>query len=74
MTEQSDHQITVAVQGMKCGGCESNIKNELTSHDGILSVEASHEDDSVKVVFDETKMTINKIKEIIVEAGFSVES
>ena len=32
--------VSLAVTGMKCGGCESNVKSKLNSIEGVISVEA----------------------------------
>ena len=58
---------------MKCGGCETNIKEKLGSRDGILSMKASHKDDTVEVEFDGDQISLEDIKKAIMEAGFTVE-
>ncbi|MEY3807444.1 MAG: Heavy-metal-associated domain, partial [Pseudomonadota bacterium] len=32
--------ISLTVIGMKCGGCEANVKTELNAIEGVLSVNA----------------------------------
>jgi len=58
---------------MKCGGCEKTIKEKLGSVAGIISVDASHSDDLVKVEIDESIISEDDIIELIEAAGFTVE-
>ncbi|MDD1611768.1 MAG: cation transporter [Methylococcaceae bacterium] len=65
--------IELTVTGMKCGGCETNVKNKLNAIDGILSVTASSKDKKVAVEYDAAKTSLDAIKAGISEAGFTVE-
>ncbi len=65
-------EITIKVQGMMCGGCENRVKNALKEFAGIESVEASHEEGTVKVISNE-EISIDIIKEKIEDLGFEVE-
>ncbi len=67
------NEITLNVTGMKCGGCEANIKNSVGSLPGIHSVEASSKENKVVVSFDEGKTGLDEIKEAIASSGFTVE-
>ena len=73
MAKAETQGVTFKVTGMKCGGCENNIKNRLSSIDGVLSVEAKHKDDSVSVEFNEASTSLDELVEAISEAGFTVE-
>jgi copper chaperone len=65
--------VKLTVTGMKCGGCEANIKKELSGKEGIESVDTSHVDDYVGVVFDDAVISEDDIIELIEKAGFTVE-
>ena len=65
--------ISLNVTGMKCGGCESNVKGKLQELGGIQSVQASHKENKVEVEFDVNKISADVIKQKITEAGFSVQ-
>lgn len=65
-------QVSLAVTGMKCGGCEDNVKTKLTAVEGVVSVAASHKENTVDVEFDVEKITTEAITAIITEAGFVV--
>ncbi len=65
--------VLLNVNGMKCGGCESNVSAKLKSIDGILSINASSKDNEVNVEFDTEKTSLDIIKDAISEAGFTLE-
>lgn len=65
--------VSLAVSGMKCGGCESNVKTALNAIDGIVSVEAMNKENKVDVEFDAGKTNVDAISQAITDAGFVVE-
>lgn len=65
--------VSIAVNGMKCGGCESTVKKAVAAIDGVISVEASHTEKRVDVEFDDGKTSIDVIEDAIIDAGFSVD-
>lgn len=64
--------IALNVEGMKCGGCESGVKDALLACDGVASVQASHKDKTVVVDFDPAKVSLEQIKQAIVAKGYQV--
>lgn len=73
MTNTETQGVILKVTGMKCGGCEGNIKNTLSNIDGVLSVDAKHKEDSVSFEFNEASTSLDEIITAISEAGFTVE-
>ncbi len=65
--------VSLDVTGMKCGGCESNVKSKLNAIDGVMNVEAMSKEKKVNVDFDPEKTNVEKISEAIIEAGFAIE-
>ena len=65
--------VSLAVSGMKCGGCETIVKTKLNEISGITSVEASSKENTVDVEFDTGKTSVDAISTAITEAGFVVE-
>ncbi len=65
--------VSLNVTGMKCGGCESNVKAKLGGMDGIQSMNVSHKVDTVEVEFDTDKTSVEEIKKAIIDAGYVVE-
>jgi len=64
-------QETFTVTGMSCGGCESNVEEGVGALDGVESVDADHEADSV--VVDTTDASVEDITAAIEDAGYQVE-
>ena len=65
--------VELTVIGMKCGGCEANVKAKLNAIDGVLAVNASSKEKKVNVEFDAAKTGLDVIKAAIAEAGYTVE-
>ncbi|MEN8259353.1 MAG: heavy-metal-associated domain-containing protein [Pseudomonadota bacterium] len=65
-------KVTLNVTGMKCGGCETNVREKLTAVNGVTEVSASHKDNIVTVDYDPEKTSIQVITNIITNAGFTV--
>lgn len=65
--------VSLDVTGMKCGGCETNVKKKLDTVDGVISVEAMNKENKVNVEFDSDKTNVEAISTAITEAGFVVE-
>lgn len=64
--------LSLQVTGMKCGGCESSVKDKLGSLAGIISVHPSHKDNRVDVEYDEGVIDPATIAQNITDAGFEV--
>lgn len=60
---------TYAVSGMKCEHCKAKVENALKGLDGVRSVEASLQDASVTVEYDESVIGPEQIKEAVENSG-----
>lgn len=65
--------VSLTVTGMKCGGCEANVTGKIKEIEGIISVSANHKDNLVELEFDENKTALDTIKQVITDAGFTIE-
>ncbi len=65
--------VSLTVTGMKCGGCEANVTGKIKEIEGIISVSANHKDNLVELEFDENKTALDTIKQVIADAGFTIE-
>jgi copper chaperone len=65
--------VVLTVTGMKCGGCETNVKDKLQAVEGINTVTAAFKSNEVVVEFDGDKVNLDTIKNVITQAGFTVE-
>ncbi|KKQ86372.1 MAG: ATPase, E1-E2 type:Copper-translocating P-type ATPase:Heavy metal translocating P-type ATPase [Berkelbacteria bacterium GW2011_GWA2_38_9] len=63
---------TFKVKGMHCASCASNIERTLGKSDGVKSALANYGTESVKVDFDETKISPEKMSEKIKPLGYSL--
>jgi copper chaperone CopZ len=57
---------------MKCGGCESNVKEAVSACPGVKTVSASHKESRVDVEYDENSVDLAAIRKAIVDRGFAV--
>ncbi|AEV18387.1 MULTISPECIES: copper chaperone CopZ [Geobacillus] len=65
--------ITLQVQGMTCGHCKAAVTNALQALDGVSRVEVHLQEGTVDVEYDETKVSVEKLKEAIEEQGYDVK-
>jgi copper chaperone len=65
--------ITLNVQGMTCGHCKMAVTNALQELDGVKHVEVHLQEGTVDVDYDETKVSVEKLKEAIEEQGYDVK-
>lgn len=65
--------VSLNVSGMKCGGCESSVNEKVAAIDGVIAVKPSHKENKVEVEFDESRTSLDEIKRVITDAGFTVE-
>lgn len=65
--------VTLQVQGMTCGHCKAAVTNALQALDGVSRVEVHLQEGTVDVEYDETKVSVEKLKEAIEEQGYDVK-
>jgi copper chaperone len=65
--------ITLQVQGMTCGHCKAAVTSALQELDGVKNVEVHLQEGTVDVDYDETKVSLEKLKEAIEEQGYDVK-
>ncbi len=63
---------SLTVTGMKCGGCENNVTTKLKAMAGVQSATASRQDQAVTVEFDNSKTSLQAIKQAIADTGYTV--
>jgi copper chaperone CopZ len=65
-------KTTIAVKGMKCGGCEATVREAVGACAGIIAVTPDFKANSVEVEYDEARANLEKIKQVIAGKGFQV--
>ncbi|KAI0877197.1 heavy metal translocatin [Hypoxylon argillaceum] len=64
---------TVAIEGMTCGACTSAVESGFTGQDGILRFNISLLAERAVITHDPTKVSPEKIAEIIEDRGFDAK-
>lgn len=65
---------TLDVKGMTCSHCANSIHTVLDNQRGIEKVDVNLKGNKVTVSFNDTEITLVKIKEEIEDAGYDVVS
>jgi len=60
------------VKGMKCGGCETTVRNAVEACDGVSAVKPDHKAATVEVEYDETRVGLETIRKAIADQGFQL--
>jgi copper chaperone CopZ len=68
----SEITAEIGVEGMTCTGCENSINKSVEKLEGIVEVTSSHIDKKTVVKFDESKISIEQIKEAITQVGYKI--
>ena len=63
---------TINIKGMDCGACLSKVDTALRGMQGVSDVAVSLENASATIQYDEKKVAINDLNNIIEELGFEV--
>ena len=62
----------IGVNGMTCNHCKMSVENALKRLEGVNSAEVSLENKNVTVEFDNSKISLDVLKETIDDTGFDV--
>lgn len=65
-------KITLKIAGMHCNGCSSNLERMLNKRDGVLSAKVSLEAAAAEVEYDEAKVDLDGLREVVENCGFDV--
>ncbi|MEW9676705.1 copper chaperone CopZ [Lentibacillus sp. L22] len=63
---------TLNVQGMSCGHCNMSVEGAVHKLAGVSAAEVNLEAGSVDVVFDDSSVNVDAMKEVIEEQGYDV--
>lgn len=63
--------VVIAVEGMTCEGCASQLNVALKRVKGVVSAEASYPNKNVTVVYNPKQVTIERIRKAIYDAGYT---
>ncbi len=65
-------KTTLKVAGMHCNGCSTNLEKMLNKRSGVLSARVSLADACAEVEYDETKVDLEGLREVVENCGFDV--
>ncbi|MEL4023823.1 copper chaperone CopZ [Lysinibacillus endophyticus] len=65
--------VTLNVQGMSCGHCVNTVEGSVGKLEGVNEVKVNLSTAQVDVSFNESQVSIEKIKETIEEQGYDVK-
>ena len=65
--------VTIRVKGMTCGGCATSVEKALKSTEGVEDVRVSFERGRAVIKYNDQKVTIAKLREVINSTGMSCE-
>ena len=66
--------VTIKVEGMTCNGCSSSVAKALKATEGVEDVQVSYEKGEAVIKYDDQKVTVAKLQEVITNTGFKVVS
>ncbi len=66
--------IIIHVKGMTCGGCAVSVEEALKSTDGVTDARVSFKSGKAVIKYDDQKVTIAKLREVITNTGFSCDA
>lgn len=64
--------VTIRVEGMHCGGCSGSVAKALKATEGVEDAQVNHEKGEAVVRYDDQKVTVAKLREVISSTGFKV--
>ncbi|WP_010677682.1 copper chaperone CopZ [Bacillus timonensis] len=65
--------VTLNVQGMSCGHCVKAVEGSVGVLEGVSQVNVKLDEALVEVSFNESQVSLDKIKETIEDQGYDVE-
>lgn len=66
-------KVEFKVSGMTCEMCAKGVEAQLKKLDGVKSATVSYKESRATVVYDDTQVTPEKLKETIEKSGFKAE-
>lgn len=66
-------ETNLKIEGMHCAGCSTRLEKVLNNLEGVEIAKVSLEEKKATIKYDETKISLENIKESIEDAGFKGE-
>ena len=68
----TNQKYTFLVEGMSCGHCKSAVEKAVRVLSGIARAEVNLPTNTLVVEFDASKITLEEIKESVIEEGYGI--
>ena len=68
-----DSSVRIKVSGMTCGACAVSVKRSLEKTKGVKSADVSVERGLATVVYDDSQVNEQQLREAIYKTGFKAE-
>lgn len=68
----ADIELVYHVEGMTCDHCEMSIQKGVSELEGIVEIEANHEDSTTRIVYNPSKTDPDEITAAIEKRGYQV--
>ena len=65
-------QSVINIQGMTCMGCVNSVKNALKNQPGIIEIDVTLDPSQATIQYDSATISVERLKEAILDAGFEV--
>ena len=72
MVGKATKEATLSVLGMKSEHCAANLENALLKADGIEKAKVSFATKTAQVAYDESKIDLSGISNVVSDAGYQV--
>ena len=66
-------ETNLKIEGMHCAGCSTRLERVLNNLEVVETAKVSLEEKKATIKYDETKISLESIKEAIEDAGFKGE-
>lgn len=66
-------ETNLKIEGMHCAGCSTRLEKVLNNLEGVETAKVNLEEKKATIKYDETKISLESIKEAIQDAGFKGE-
>lgn len=66
-------ETNLKIEGMHCAGCSTRLEKVLKNLEGVEIAKVILEEKKATIKYDETKISLENIKESIEDAGFKGE-
>ena len=72
MTKENMKKIVLKIKGMHCASCSVLIDKLLGKQPGVLSIKTNYGAEKTAIEFDETKITLEKVDELLHKLGYDL--